>query len=331
MPTDKRVVVRAHGGVENLVVVDAPVPGPPAGDDVEVRVLHSCVSGADVNIRRNTYYRRFTPPFTPGYSIVGRVERRGPAATRVREGDLVAALTVTGGQQTRVVLPERLLVDVPAGCDPRKAVCLVLDYVTADQMLRRKARVSPGQRVFVHGASGAVGRALTELAQLERLEVLGTASPRNADALASRGVTVFDYANHGWVGKVRALGGVDAVFDPLGFDSFARSYSILRRGGVLVGYGFNLGVREGRAGSQNLSFVGLFARNAMFWTGRRTAFYGISREDPNFATDLSRLLGLLAAGTIDPAVKATFPLDRIAEAHTFWQSGSGSGSIVIDV
>jgi NADPH:quinone reductase-like Zn-dependent oxidoreductase len=289
------------------------------------------VSGADVNIRRNLYHRTFRPPFTPGYSIVGRVERRGPAATRVRQGDVVAALTVTGGHQTRVVLAERLLVDVPAGCDLRKAACLVLDYVTADQMLRRKARVSTGRRVFVHGASGAVGRALTELAQLEGLEVLGTASPRNADALASRGVTVFDYASHGWVDEVRTIGGVDAVFDPLGFESFDRSYSILRRGGVLVGYGFNLRTLESRAGSQNLSLLRLFARNALFWTGRRAVFYGISRKDPNFAIDLTRLLGLLAAQSIDPAIKATFPIERIAEAHLCWETGSGSGSIVIDV
>jgi NADPH:quinone reductase-like Zn-dependent oxidoreductase len=331
MSTNKRVVLQAHGGVENLAVVDAPLPGPPVGDEVEVRVLHSCVSGADVNIRRNLYHRKFTPPLTPGYSIIGRVERRGPAATRVREGDIVAALTVTGGHQTRVVLSERLLVDVPEGCDLRKAACLVLDYVTADQMLRRKARLSTGQRVFVHGASGAVGRALTELAQLEGLDVFGTASARNADALASRGVTVFDYANHGWVDEMHAIGGVDAVFDPLGFDSFDRSYSILRRGGVLVGYGFNLRTLEGRAGNQNLSFLRLFARNALFWKGRKTAFYGISRKDPNFAIDLRRLFGLLAAQSIDPAIKATFPIERIAEAHTCWESGTGSGSIVIDV
>jgi NADPH:quinone reductase-like Zn-dependent oxidoreductase len=331
MSADKRVVLQAHGGVENLAVLDAPVPGPPVGDEVEVRVLHSCVSGADVNIRRNLYHRTFTPPFTPGYSIVGRVERCGPAATNVRQGDIVAALTVTGGHQTRVVLSERLLVKVPEGCDLRKAACLVLDYVTADQMLHRKARVSTGQRVFIHGASGAVGRALTELAQLEGLDIFGTASPRNADTLTSRGVTVFDYANHGWVDKVRAIGGVDAVFDPLGFDSFDRSYSILRRGGVLVGYGFNLRTLDGRSGSQNLSFLRLFARNAVFWRGRRAVFYGISRKDPNFAVDLTRLLGLLAAQSIDPAIKATFPIEHIAEAHTCWETGGGSGSIVIDV
>lgn len=328
---NRRVVVTAHGGVENLAVESAPAAGPPGDGEVEVRVLHSCVSGADINMRENLYHVKFSPPFTPGYSIVGRVERCGANATRFNVGELVAALTVTGGQATRIVLQERYLLSVPDSCDPRAAVCLVLDYTTAYQMLHRKARLSPGKRAFVHGASGAVGRALVELAGLERIEVLGTASPRNFSALEAAGVTPFDYRNDGWVDTVRGLGGVDAVFDPLGFESFSRSYSILRRGGTLIGYGFNLNQRAGRRRNQALSFMGLFARNARFWTGKRTAFYGISRDSPHFNEDLSTLLGLLAEGKLVPKVKATFPLDDIRSAHSLWEKGEGIGSIVIDV
>jgi NADPH:quinone reductase-like Zn-dependent oxidoreductase len=331
MSDNRRVLIKAYGGVENLVVDSAPPPSAPSDDEVELRVLHSCVSGADTNMRKNLYHIKFPLPFTPGYSVVGRVERRGANATRFATGDLVAALTVTGGQATRVVMPEHFLSRVPNGCDPRSAVCLVLDYMTAYQMLRHKARVSAGQRIFVHGASGAVGRALAELAILERIEVLGTASPRNFPALEAAGVKVFDYANEAWIDRVRALGGVDAVFDPLGFESFSRSYAILRRRGVLVGYGFNLKQLQGHRGNQVLSFMGLFARNALLWTGKRTTFYGISREAPHFNQDLSKLLDLLAAGKISPAIKATFPIEDIRKAHSFWEKGEGIGSIVIDV
>jgi NADPH:quinone reductase-like Zn-dependent oxidoreductase len=331
MSENRRVVIRAYGGVENLVVESGPPPSAPSDDEVELRVLHSCVSGADTNMRKNLYHIKFPPPFTPGYSVVGRVERRGANATRFATGDLVAALTVTGGQATRIVVNERFLSRVPNGCDPRAVVCLVLDYVTAYQMLHRKAQASAGRRIFVHGASGAVGRALAELAILERIEVLGTASPRNFSALEAAAVKPFDYANDAWVEKVRALGGVDAVFDPLGFESFSRSYAILRRRGMLIGYGFNLKQREGHRGNQVLSFMGLFARNALFWTGKRTTFYGISRDDPHFNQDLSKLLGFLAAGKISPAIKATFLLEDIRKAHTFWEKGEGIGSIVIDV
>jgi NADPH:quinone reductase-like Zn-dependent oxidoreductase len=77
--------------------------------------------------------------------------------------------------------------------------------------------------------------------------------------------------------------------------------------------------------------MGLFARNALFWTGKRTTFYGISRDAPHFNEDLSKLLGLLAAGKITPAIKATFPLEDVRKAHSFWEKGEGIGSIVIDV
>ncbi|NIO07661.1 MAG: alcohol dehydrogenase, partial [Deltaproteobacteria bacterium] len=91
-------------------------------------------------------------PFTPGWDVVGRVDATGGGVTGVGLGDLVAALPIVGGYSQVVYLPEKELVPVPVGVDPCEAVSLVLNYVTAYQMLHRTARVKPQEAILVHSA-----------------------------------------------------------------------------------------------------------------------------------------------------------------------------------
>lgn len=138
------------------------------------------------------------------------------------------------GQSEIINLPEKYLVRVPEGVDGKAAVALILDWVTAYQMLHRAARVKAGQRIFVHALSGAVGGALLRLGQLQGTQVYGTASTKRHYELRKLGAIPFDYSNKEWIASMRELGGVDAVFDPLGFESFEESYLIVRKSGLLV-------------------------------------------------------------------------------------------------
>jgi NADPH:quinone reductase-like Zn-dependent oxidoreductase len=104
-------------------------------------------------------------------------------------------------------------------------------------MPHRAAHVAAAKKIFVHALSGAVGGALLRLAKLQGAQVFGTASLKRHDELRQLGVTPFDYSNKNWITSTQVRGGVDAVFDPLGFESFDESYSILKREGALVGYG----------------------------------------------------------------------------------------------
>ncbi len=137
-------------------------------------------------------------------------------------------------------LPERFLVTVPESVDLKAAVALVLDWVTAYQMQCHTAHVKSGQRILVHGLSGAVGGALLSLGRIQGAQIFGTASPSKHDELLKLGAVPFDYSNKDWIAAMQQLGGVDAVFDPLGFESSDESYSVLKRGGILVAYGMNL-------------------------------------------------------------------------------------------
>ena len=226
----KKVVITAYGDESVLAVVEAELPEPAAGE-VQLVVEYSITSGSDVNMRRGTYPLQKKPPLTPGYSVVGTVVTNGKGCSKFAVGERVACLSKYEGQAERINLPEKYLVPVPDGVDGGEAVAVVLDWVTAYEMLYRSAKVKAGQKIFVHGLSGGVGGALLRLGKLIGAEVYGTASAKKHEELRALGAVPLDYANKNWIGEMQRMGGVDAVFDALGFESFDESYSILKKGG----------------------------------------------------------------------------------------------------
>jgi synaptic vesicle membrane protein VAT-1 len=327
----KKVVITAYGDESKLALVESDLPEPPAGE-VQVAVEYSIVCGSDVNMRRGTYPLQKKPPLTPGYSVIGRVRISGEDCSKFKTDDRVACLSKYEGQAERINLPEKYLVQVPDGVDGKSAVALILDWVTAYQMLHRAAHVAAGQKIFVHAVSGAVGGALLQLGQLEGAQVFGTASLKKQDEVRQLGAVPFDYSTKNWIAAIQQLGGVDAVFDPLGFESFDESYSILKKGGVLVGYGVNLPAWTKTPQRPVIpSVLKLFARNLIFWSGKRTTFFGVYRSSKYFAPDLEQLFEWLKNGKISVPIKATFKLDEIQQAHREYASSARVGSIVIEV
>src|SRR6185369_3285859 len=132
--------------------------------------------------------------------------------------------------------------------DPAATVSLVLNYLTAYQMVHRMARLTEGERILIHGAGGGVGTALLELGTLAKLEMYGTASRGKHALVESLGGTPIDYKATDFVTRIRELtgDGVDAVFDAVGGKQWRRSYEALRGGGRLIGYGFSAGTTSGR-------------------------------------------------------------------------------------
>jgi synaptic vesicle membrane protein VAT-1 len=327
----KKVVITAFGDESKLAIVESDLPDPTAGE-VQLSVEYTIVCGSDVNMRRGTYPFQKKPPLTPGYSVIGKVRLNGKGCSRFRIGDRVACLSKYEGQAELINLPEKYLIPVPEGADAKAAVALILDWVTAYEMLHHAAHVKAGDRIFAHALSGAVGGALLRLGQLEGAQVFGTASSKKHDELRQLGAITFDYSNQKWIAAIQELGGVDAVFDPLGFESFGQSYSILRKGGVLVGYGMNLPAWTKTTARPVIpSVLKLFSKNLLFWTGKRTTFFGIRRGSKNFAPDLEQLFEWLRDGKISVPIKATFKLNEIQSAHREYASSSGTGSIIIEV
>ena len=141
----KKVVITEYGDESKLAIVEADLPDPSAGE-VQLVVDYSIVSGSDVNMRNGTYPLQRKPALTPGYSVLGTVRLNGKGCSKFKIGDRVACLSKYDGQAELINLPEQFLVPVPEGVDPKAAVSLVLDWVTAYQMLHHAAKVSLARR-----------------------------------------------------------------------------------------------------------------------------------------------------------------------------------------
>ena len=210
----KKVVITEFGDESKLAMVEGDLPDPGAGE-VQLAVEYSIVSGSDVNMRRGTYPFQKKAPLTPGYSVFGKVRLNGKGCSKFKVGDRVACLSKYEGQAELVNLPERFLVRVPEGVDPKAAVALVLDWVTAYELLHSAAHVRSGQKIFVHGLSGSVGGALLSLTAIQGAQTFGTAAVGKHEQLRKLGAVPFDYSNKKWISAIQGLGGGDAVFDPL--------------------------------------------------------------------------------------------------------------------
>ena len=125
---------------------------------------------------------------------------------------------------------------------------LIVNGVTAWQMLHRRARVGPGQTILVHGANGGVGSILVQLARHAGVRVTGTASPRHHLALRALAVKPLDYRAPDFAADVRRLtpDGVRAAFNPLGLGSARRSFQLLAQGGTLAAYGMAEDLKSSR-------------------------------------------------------------------------------------
>src|SRR5271157_5079028 len=158
--------ISRFGGPEVLETTEeATIPEPGPGE-VRIRVLAAGTGFTDTMIRRGRYPDfKGRLPFTPGYEIVGVVEKIGSGVTATLEGQMVADLCVVGGYAQYAIRPAGFLVPVPDGVDPAEAVCIPLAYLTAFQMLTRCLRLPPGSAILVVGASGTVGTALLDLAR----------------------------------------------------------------------------------------------------------------------------------------------------------------------
>ena len=166
--THTRIIVTRYGGPSALQVIQEECPEPKT-DEVRVRVLAAGVSLPDVMAREGIHPETPPVPFTPGWDLVGVVDRLGDGVSGIELGQRVAAMPIHGAYAEFVCLPQHELIPVPSGLDAAEAVSLVLNYITAYQMLHRSAKVKPGQRALIHGAAGGVGTALLQLGRLAGL------------------------------------------------------------------------------------------------------------------------------------------------------------------
>jgi NADPH:quinone reductase-like Zn-dependent oxidoreductase len=339
-----RIIVTHYGGPDALQIIEEECPRPQPGE-VRVRVLAAGVSLPDVLAREGVHPETPRVPYTPGWDLVGIVDQLGEGVSGFELGQPVAAMPISGSYAQYACLPQRKLIPVPAGLDPAEAVAMVLNYITAYQMLHRSAKVRPGQRVLIHGASGGVGTALLQLGRLAGLEMYGTCSAEAIRIVEGLGATAIDYRNSDFVQEIRRLSGagIDAVFDGIGGDHIWRSRATLCEGGRVVVYGFQSKLQGGRLASgtpggrhpfRESAILGWYLLRNCFRPGRKSmvpySIQWLMRLKPDwFHHDLLTLFDLLQQKKITPVIADRLPLSQAQHAHELLGFGGVIGKIVL--
>jgi NADPH:quinone reductase-like Zn-dependent oxidoreductase len=323
----KSVIVPERGGPDVLQVVENELR-PPSPGEAKIKVLATPVCLPDVQARYGQTPIAPKVPFVPGYAIIGDVDAVGDAVADAAVGDRVAALTIMGGYAEYIYLGEGALIPVPGRLDPAEAVTLILNYIVAYQTLHRSAKVQPGDRVLIIGASGGVGTALLQLGKLAKASMYGIASESKHGIVTDYGATPIDYHTQDFVEVIRQAepGGLDAVFDSMVWGYLDRGFSLLRRGGTWVQYG------------NPLSLPGLLRLLAkLIWlnllpNGRSLKLYGTSTSKfgrQRYLEDWATLFQLLEDGMIEPVIAERYPILEAAQANALLESGQVTGTVVL--
>jgi NADPH:quinone reductase len=327
--TYRAVMLTTKGGPEALQIVELPVilPGP---GQLRVRVSAAGVGSTDLIMLEGNYPYAPKIPLVLGYEAAGVVDAIGAGVTGFEVGQRVAALTVYGAFAEILVREAEHFLPIPDGVSDRDAAAVILNYVTAWQMIHRVAKVKPDETALVTAAAGGVGTAALQLLRLAGVKTYGAASAPKHGTVRSLGATPIDYRAGSLDRLTRALepNGVDYVFDAVGGANIAPCIGALRRDGTLVACGF-------MAAPGVLSKVAMFA-NIFLGSrlrGRLGKFYGITllyRRNPNpLREDLPKIFALLAAKKIDPLVARAFPLLEARRALELLASGKVEGKIVL--
>jgi NADPH:quinone reductase-like Zn-dependent oxidoreductase len=323
----KSIVATRPGGPETLQAVENELRAPSAEEArIQTQAVPVCLPDVTARYGQTPFAPKF--PFAPGYAVIGIVDAVGKEVNSVSVGDRVAALTACGSYAEYVYWKAEELIPVPDAVDAAKAIPLILNYIVAYQIMHRTVKVKAGDKVLIIGASGGIGTAFLQLGKLAGLTMYGVASKSKHHILNEYGATPIDYRSQDFVEVIRHAEpqGLEAVFDGMGGDYFGRSYSLLRRGGKLVGYGNPLSMPG------LLKFLGQIIAFNLLPDGRSATSYstGLSRFDRRpFLEDWAALFRLLEEGQIDPIIAARFPIREAAQANALLESGQVVGNVVL--
>jgi len=304
----KAVRIHEFGGPDRVQIEDVPTPKVTRGKAL-VRIRAAGVNPADWSIREHLYNPKGADrvPMTLGQDFAGVIEKLGAdSRTSLREGDEVFG-EVFGSFAEYALVPVKDLVKKPESLDFRIAASLPMPALTAWQAIIDTAGARPGMRFLIHGASGGVGSFAAQFALWKGAQVAATASEPSLDYLRSIGVDpIIDYKRERFEEKVRD---VDVVLDPLGGDTQARSWGVLKRGGMLI------------------TLLGEIDEAAAKQAGVRAVDFGMEYD----VEDLEEIAALVQSGTIQPHISKVLPLDQAREAMDLNQQGKSHGKIVLEI
>lgn len=323
----REIALSRFGGPEVLEMRTVPDQAPDAG---EIRIRHTAigVNFTDVHGRRGDYapLRSAPMPLVLGMEAAGVVESVGQGVERFRVGDRVAYASAPLGAYRDVRnFPAERCVALPAGVSDREAAARLLKGLTVQMLVRRVYRVAPGAWVVFHSAAGGVGTLAGQWLRTLGAHAIGVVgSPDKVDAARAAGYeAVFVRGRDDWPAKARALsgGGVAAVYDPVGRDTWEGSLACLAPRGHLVCFGNSSGLVP------PFSVNTLRDRGSLALSWVRFSDYTANRAELEAAA--RELFEVLTSGAVHLPAPRCLPLAQAAEAHRLLESGETTGALVL--
>ena len=331
----KALVLKRYGGLDQGVFADIPKPALKP-DEILVRVHAAGLNPIDYMIPKGTFkpMLRFQLPATLGSDLAGVVVEVGSRVTRFKPGDAVFASIFdlgTGALAEFSVVPESAAALKPSNLDFVQAASIPMVGLTSWQALKERAKLKPGQKVFIPAGSGGIGTFAIQLAKHLGAKVGTTTSTGNMELVKSLGADeVIDYKKQEFEEVLREY---DAVLGTVRGDALEKSLRILKPKSNVVSLIGPPDVTFARARRMNffMKFVfGMLSRKIRRLAKKRDVTYSFLFVHPD-GRQLAEIGELLQSGRIQPVIDKVFPFDQAKEALAYLEKGRAKGKVVVRV
>lgn len=325
MSVMRGILISEFGGPTVLKYkTDIPVPPKPTGQQVLVRVKAVGVNPVDTYIRSGTHNIKPPLPYIPGGDGSGIVEEVGEAVKKLKKGDHICwGRAVSGCYAELALVSEREIFTLSSRLSFQQGAAIGVPYTTAYRAIVTKGHLRPGERVFVHGASGAVGLASCQIARSLGAYVVGTAGTEDGKKLLlSNGAhLVFNHREDGYIDKIKAeVKGFDLIVEMLANVNLEKDLDLAGpdgRIGIVGSRGVvEVSPRKMMSNELNVFGVMLYRSSDADWNEMQ-AFFAAGQE----------------TGWLRPVVGREFPLEQADQAHVdvVEHKNGSAGKIVLNV
>ena len=305
----KAIQYKAFGKSDVLELAEVAKPAIISDNEILIKVKTATVNPFDIKVRSG-FMQKMMPvqlPFIPGSDPAGIVEAVGAKVTHVKVGDEVMASSTGGAYAEYVIVKEDKVLLKPAAISFVEASSLIVPIGTAQSVLFNEGKLAKGQRVFIQGASGAVGGIMIQMAKAVGAYVIGTASGKGLDFIKSLGADeAIDYKAKDFTATIKDI---DLVVDGAGGEVQPQLFEVLKKGGKLI------------------SIVMPPSEELAVKFGVEAKFISSTINAKTIAPGLQ----LLKEGKLKPFVSKVFKLAEAAEAQDYVSAGGVNGKVVLEV
>lgn len=307
----------------------------PGAGQIRVAVKYAGVGFADVMAVRGGYPLAPARPFSPGYEFTGVVDAVGSKVSGLECGQRVCGMIPhMNGYRKEIVIDAKWAVAIPDAVSDTLAAQLPLNYITAIALIEYYGQLKKGDSLFIHGAAGGVGTAVLEIAGILGIIAYGGASPLKHEQVKSLGGIPVDYTKDDWVQTFcdQLPEGVNAAFDAFGGKAFRSAWSVLRKDGIIISYGFSPTVNGGLWPMIKGIAGNLFRK--LLPGKKRTALCGapaLIEGNPDwYKNNMQRILEWAGQGLVNSNLHAIVEWNKADEAHDAIIERKVKGKVILD-